>query len=187
MNTRNTSKYSCFLVALALVSTATVPAAAVDRIAVGEPAPKFELKDQEGKPQSLDELLKNGPVALVFYRSASWCPHCRRHLIDIQSKLETIAASGVQIVAISPDQVKVLSKVAAQHKFTFPLLADLKSKTIHAYGLHFKDGLPHPGTVVIDADGVVRAMLFREGYSNRHPVQELIDTAGELGFASAQE
>ena len=39
---------------------------------VGEKAPAFTLKDQEGKERSLDELLKKGKVALVFYRSADW-------------------------------------------------------------------------------------------------------------------
>jgi cytochrome oxidase Cu insertion factor (SCO1/SenC/PrrC family) len=39
---------------------------------VGEKAPTFALKDQEGKERSLDELLKKGKVALVFYRSADW-------------------------------------------------------------------------------------------------------------------
>jgi cytochrome oxidase Cu insertion factor (SCO1/SenC/PrrC family) len=39
---------------------------------VGESAPKFTLKDQQGKERSLDEFLKQGKVALVFYRSADW-------------------------------------------------------------------------------------------------------------------
>jgi cytochrome oxidase Cu insertion factor (SCO1/SenC/PrrC family) len=39
---------------------------------VGEQAPKFTLKDQDGKERSLDDLLKKGKVALVFYRSADW-------------------------------------------------------------------------------------------------------------------
>ena len=39
---------------------------------VGERAPKFTLKDQEGRDRSLDDLLKKGKVALVFYRSADW-------------------------------------------------------------------------------------------------------------------
>ncbi len=39
---------------------------------VGEKAPKFTLKDQQGADRSLDELLKKGKVALVFYRSADW-------------------------------------------------------------------------------------------------------------------
>ena len=39
---------------------------------VGSRAPRFTLKDQEGRERSLDELLKKGNVALVFYRSADW-------------------------------------------------------------------------------------------------------------------
>jgi hypothetical protein len=34
--------------------------------------PAFTLKDQHDKQRSLDEFLKKGKVALVFYRSASW-------------------------------------------------------------------------------------------------------------------
>jgi hypothetical protein len=34
---------------------------------VGAKAPKFTLKDQEGKERSLDEFLRKGKVALVFY------------------------------------------------------------------------------------------------------------------------
>ena len=39
---------------------------------VGAKAPAFTLKDQNGKERTLDEFLKKGKVALVFYRSASW-------------------------------------------------------------------------------------------------------------------
>jgi cytochrome oxidase Cu insertion factor (SCO1/SenC/PrrC family) len=39
---------------------------------VGAEAPRFILKDQEGNERALDALLKNGKVALVFFRSADW-------------------------------------------------------------------------------------------------------------------
>jgi hypothetical protein len=39
---------------------------------VGTKAPEFALKDQDGKERSLKGLLKDGPIALVFFRSASW-------------------------------------------------------------------------------------------------------------------
>ncbi|HEY8504579.1 MAG TPA: redoxin domain-containing protein [Gemmataceae bacterium] len=41
-------------------------------VKVGGKAPAFTLKDQDGKERSLADLLKQGKVALVFYRSASW-------------------------------------------------------------------------------------------------------------------
>jgi cytochrome oxidase Cu insertion factor (SCO1/SenC/PrrC family) len=39
---------------------------------IGEKAPAFKLKDQSGKERTLEEFVKEGKVALVFYRSASW-------------------------------------------------------------------------------------------------------------------
>lgn len=40
---------------------------------MGQEAPEFTLKDQEGKERSSKEFLKDGKlVALVFYRSADW-------------------------------------------------------------------------------------------------------------------
>jgi len=41
-------------------------------LAVGQKAPTFALKDQNGTSVSLESLLKQGKVALVFYRSADW-------------------------------------------------------------------------------------------------------------------
>ena len=42
-------------------------------IEVGEKAPDFTLKDQNGNDTALSDLLEdNKSVALVFYRSANW-------------------------------------------------------------------------------------------------------------------
>ena len=58
---------------LTLIAHAAEPAAPEKTgLAVGEKAPAFTLKDQNNRDVSLDSLLKKGPVALVFYRSADW-------------------------------------------------------------------------------------------------------------------
>lgn len=41
-------------------------------LSIGQKAPAFTLKDQNNRDVSLESLLKKGPVALVFYRSADW-------------------------------------------------------------------------------------------------------------------
>jgi len=41
-------------------------------IKVGEKAPDFSLKAQDGKTYTLSEVVKKGTVALVFHRSADW-------------------------------------------------------------------------------------------------------------------
>lgn len=49
---------------------ASAPAAG--RVAVGDTAPGFTLKDQTGGAQTLAALIAKGKLALVFYRSADW-------------------------------------------------------------------------------------------------------------------
>src|SRR5262245_52462826 len=57
---------------LAAAAGAAPPPEENTGLKVGEKAPDFTLKDQTGAERSLKDLLKDGPVALVFFRSASW-------------------------------------------------------------------------------------------------------------------
>jgi hypothetical protein len=59
-------------VALSASAPAADPPPEKTGIKVGEKAPEFKLKDQTGEERALSTMLKDGPVALVFYRSASW-------------------------------------------------------------------------------------------------------------------
>lgn len=60
------------LVAMASSSEAQYADEALTGIKVGEKAPDFTLKDQNGNDQTLSKLLENGPMVLFFNRSASW-------------------------------------------------------------------------------------------------------------------
>src|SRR5207249_2260665 len=91
---------------------------------IGDRAPAFALKDQTGKEVSLDALLKKGPVALVFYRSADWCLACGLQLIKLQRHVEEIEASGGQLVGISYDSAKTLKCFAEKQAITIPILSD---------------------------------------------------------------
>jgi cytochrome oxidase Cu insertion factor (SCO1/SenC/PrrC family) len=53
-------------------AVAAPPAEEKTGLKVGTKAPEFTLKDQEGKDRALKDLVKDGPVALVFFRSAAW-------------------------------------------------------------------------------------------------------------------
>ncbi|NOZ41340.1 MAG: hypothetical protein GXP24_14105 [Planctomycetes bacterium] len=43
-----------------------------NRLAVRDQAPNFRLQDQEGQDRTLESLLAEGKVAIVFHRSADW-------------------------------------------------------------------------------------------------------------------
>ena len=69
-NTR--TKLALLLLGVSLTLPANVSAEDEVGLAVGTEAPKVELKDQNGNVVNVSELLKKGPVAIVFYRSADW-------------------------------------------------------------------------------------------------------------------
>ena len=94
--------------------------------------------------------------------------------------MASLEKAGIQVMGVSYDSTKVLSQFAKRRKITFPLLSDVGSKVIDAYGLRNKsrkDGIPHPGTVIIGTDGKVIAKLFHDGYRKRHHSQEIIDAS----------
>lgn len=94
--------------------------------------------------------------------------------------MASLEKAGVQVLGVSYDSTQVLSQFAKRRKITFPLLSDVDSKVIDAYGLRNKsrkDGIPHPGTVIVGTDGKVLAKLFHEGYRKRHLAEEIIDAS----------
>lgn len=95
-----------------------------------------------------------------------------------------IKATGTQVVGVSYDSVDVLKGFAEANGIEFPLLSDEGSVTIWAYGVHNREGLPHPGTYLIDQDGIVRAALFLDGYRDRHANDELIEAAMKIESSS---
>jgi len=74
MHVFSTTAAACTLLlgVVAATTSAFQPPEAKTGLKVGAKAPTFKLKDQDGKDRDLDEFLKKGKVALVFYRSASW-------------------------------------------------------------------------------------------------------------------
>ena len=104
----------------------------------------------------------------------------------MQRDSKKIEEAGVKVVGISYDSVEVLKGFADKQKIMFPLLSDPESKTILAYSLKNLemagkkfgkvdlDGVPYPGTLLVDKEGVIRAKLFVDGYKDRHSVDELI-------------
>ena len=87
------------------------------------------------------------------------------------------------MVGISYDSVDILQKFATKQKIRFPLLSDPEHQTIADYGLTNKEakgklnGVPYPGTILLDSKGVIRGKAFFEGYRERHGPDELLKIA----------
>jgi peroxiredoxin len=107
-------------------------------------------------------------------------------LVQLQRDLKSIEAEGIQIVGVSYDDTKVLKTFSDHMKIAFPLLSDPGSRTIDAYHIRNKaargkaEGVPKPGTFILDRQGIIRAKLFLEGFRERHTTEALIEAAKSI-------
>jgi cytochrome c biogenesis protein CcmG/thiol:disulfide interchange protein DsbE len=124
-------------------------------------APAFQIKNLEGERVSLEDLLGQGPVLISFW--ATWCKPCLKELPHLQEFYEEYQKRKLQVVAISEDSPRSLSKVKsfiAGHRYTFLVLLDDNYSTQRKFNFR---GLPF--TVLLDKEGhmVYKRMGYRPG------------------------
>lgn len=90
----------------------------------GDPMPPFLLTDHAGRMVALDDLVRRGPVALIFHRG-HWCPYCRINTRTLAQIHAAVRSSGGEIVAIMPDRQQFTSRLRQELSLPFPLLTDL--------------------------------------------------------------
>src|SRR5271163_3066389 len=103
--------------------------------AIGEKVSDFTLPDQTGRLWSLEELMGRNGLMLIFSRSADWCPYCRNHLADLQNSLRQLQEQGINAASITYDSGEILKNFAAANKIEYPLLSDVGSRAIRAFGI----------------------------------------------------
>lgn len=132
-----------------------------DHRLLAQPAPDFALSDPDGKVGKLSDLLKEGPVVVVFYYGYH-CDHCVGQLFAVNEDLAHFRELGAQVVAISADLPERTRERFKQYgAFGFPVLSDPGNRVAQAYNVYRpaeaakKESLLH-GTFVIDRNGVVQ-------------------------------
>ncbi len=134
-------------------------------VAIGDEAPDFELKDQEGNPITLSSYRGDKAVALVFY-PFTFTGVCEGELCELRDDVVTYEAQGVQVLAVSCDSPFAQKDWAQQKGWTFPVLSDFwpHGATARAYGVFNEDvGCAVRGTFLIDRDGKVVDLFASEG------------------------
>lgn len=138
---------------------------------VQQPAPNFSLTAMDGRKVSLSDFHGSG-VLLIFYRG-HWCPFCIGHLEDIQTLLPDLKKKGFKVIAISPDDVEGLQKMADRMKKPYTFLSDPKLVVADLYGVRKDKKLPHPAVVIIDKAGLVQWFYVGEDFKKRPSASQL--------------
>jgi len=102
-------------------------------LAIGDPAPDFELPDQDGRLVRLADLLAHGQ-ALVYFYPADFTPVCTREACAFDELRPDLAGTGMSLVGISPQDSASHKRFHDRYHLGFPLLADTDKRVIHAYG-----------------------------------------------------
>ena len=164
----------------------------------GGKAPDFKANDQDGKEVRLKELLKKGPVVVVFYRGY-WCPFCNKALKRLSDSLELITAKGATLVAITPEISANIDTTIEKTGAKFSILHDKDLKIMKAYNVSFEvpentvtryrnagldfnklngengTNLPVPAVYIINKQSDVIWRYFETDYKKRPSVQVILD------------
>jgi peroxiredoxin len=81
------------------------------------------LHDAAGLEVRLSDLMRRGPLLLVFYRGG-WCPYCNFQIRELTAAYPEYGKRGVTPVAISVDRVEESAKTLATYSIPFPVLSD---------------------------------------------------------------
>ncbi len=154
MNTKYLRNLCFALVALAMVSSPLRAAdAAATKLAVGDKAPAFEGKDQDGKTWKLADFNGKKAVLLYFYPKDN-TPGCTKEACGFRDNIGDLKKEGVEVVGVSYDSSDSHQKFIEKFNLNFTLLADTDGKITALYGAKMSEKpMARRISFLIDKDG----------------------------------
>jgi len=133
---------------------------------VGQPAPDFSARDQNGELITLSQF-KGKKVVLYFYPRDN-TPGCTAQACDLRDNIDRLAAAGYQVIGVSTDDEKSHQKFITKFNLPFPLIADTDNQVHELYGtwqLKKMYGKEYMGTArttfVIDESGIIEDVIAK--------------------------
>lgn len=136
---------------------------------IGDVAPDFELRDDNGVMRTLNGLLGDGPVVLFFY-PAALSPGCTAESCHFRDLAAEFTALGATRVGISADPVSRQRDFTDKHTLGFPLLSDPDREVAQQFGARrgFGPLAVKRLTFVIDTDRRIIDIIKSETRMSAH-------------------
>ncbi len=131
---------------------------------IGDNAPNFTAKDQDGNTHSLANYA--GKKLVVFFYPKASTPGCTLEACNLRDNYEKFVANNYALLGVSADSAKAQSKFRDKYKFPFPLLADEDKQVVTAFGVYGPkkfmgrtfDGI-HRTTFIINENGIIEDII----------------------------
>lgn len=127
---------------------------------VGQTAPDFELKNQDGKLVRLSDF--RGQPVVVFAFTKAGTPGCTAQACAFRDEFDELRAANAIVLTVSSDSVETLAEFKRSRKLPYDLLSDPDRKMLTEWGAYgapvlglFKLPITAHSLWVIGADGVV--------------------------------
>jgi peroxiredoxin Q/BCP len=154
-------------------SSNAVRAAEQEPLRPGQPAPDFNLPDQNGKTHRLSDY-RGKWLALYFYVKDD-TPGCTEQACKFRDDIAELDDLGAEVVGVSVDDTASHAKFARKYNLPFPLLADSKGETAARYGSLRSDGsLAKRNTFLIDPEGRI-AKVYLSANTSRNSAEVIED------------
>lgn len=136
----------------------------VTRLKVGDKAPNFKGKDQNGDSISLKDF--SGKKLVLYFYPKDDTPGCTAESCNLRDNYEGLIKNGYAVVGVSADDDKQHKKFIEKYQLPFPLIADVDLEVIKAYdvwGYKKFMGKEYDGivrtTFVIDGKGILEKVI----------------------------
>jgi peroxiredoxin Q/BCP len=130
----------------------------------GQPAPDFELPDQDARAVKLSDF-RGQPVVVYFYPKAA-TPGCTVQACGVRDHRTDYEQAGAVVLGISPDPVAKVKKFHDKEGLNFALLADEDHSITERYGVWSQKSMygreyfgAERTTFIVDAGGKVATIL----------------------------
>ena len=150
---------------------------------VGDKAPAFKLKNQDGETISLSDL-KGKPIVLYFYPKDD-TSGCTKEACNFRDEFPKFGKMKAEIVGVSADSVESHKKFAEKYKLPFNLLSDEKKEVLEKYGVWQEKsmyGKKYMGivrtTFIIDSTGKIQKIFSKVKVDNHN--KEVMEALKEL-------
>jgi peroxiredoxin Q/BCP len=135
------------------------------RLAAGDQAPSFTLRNADGHPVTLADFA--GSRVIVYFYPAAMTPGCTTQACDFRDNLASLQGAGYTVLGVSKDAPATLKTFEERDSLTFPLLSDEDLTAHHAYGAYGEKnsyGKIVTGvlrsTFVIDEEGKIEQAMY---------------------------
>jgi peroxiredoxin Q/BCP len=140
---------------------------------IGNKAPTFTLKDQQGDNQNLKDYL--GSVVVLYFYPKAMTPGCTVQACGFRDSARALSKLDIKVLGVSIDAFPRLAKFTQRDKLNFTLLSDEDHKIADKYGvwgLKKFMGREYMGlkrmTFIIDKEGRLRHIIEKVNTKTHH-------------------